>query len=353
MGLREKIEGLIHEQKISVGAHIALYPLSLLYGGISSLRANLYRNGVLKSYSLGCRVISVGNITVGGTGKTPVTIYLAEYLQRCGKRVVILSRGYKGTNKGTAVVTDGEKILLSPLEAGDEPYLMALRLKGVPVIVGADRVESGRFAIEKFSPDFIILDDGFQHIRLKRDFNIVLIDGAQGFGNQFLLPRGILREPLGGLMRADMLMVKGSNLQSSAREIVNKYKLPIVGFSYKPERLYERQGHQRPAAFLKGKKVCAFAGVANPESFFKSIESLGAKILERISFPDHHAYTEADFSKIKNLSADADMVLTTEKDIVKLKSLTDLPLYALAIDVDISDRGLFKNLLTPVIKGAR
>ncbi|MBI5810633.1 MAG: tetraacyldisaccharide 4'-kinase, partial [Deltaproteobacteria bacterium] len=191
-GIRIAIDRWMRDEHTGLAPHIALYLLSILYGASVRMRASLFAIGLIKTKRLPCRVVSIGNLTVGGSGKTPMVMHMADILQKKGRRVVILCRGYKGSAKGVNAVSDGRTVLLGYKEAGDEPYLLARRLKGVPVVVGRDRYKSGLYAIEAFSPDVILLDDGFQHIRLARDVNILLVDSKEGFGNGHLLPRGLL-----------------------------------------------------------------------------------------------------------------------------------------------------------------
>ena len=355
--LREKIALWMRDEAIGPIPHLLLLILSLFYGAAVRVRLFLYSVRILWRKKLPCAVVSIGNITVGGTGKTPVVIYLADYFLSAGKKVVILSRGYGGlaSKKEPVVVSDGVKILLGPAEAGDEPYLMAGRLKGVPVVISPDRVKGGRLAVERFSPDVILLDDGYQHIRLKRDVNILLVDSIEGFGNGFLLPRGILREPLGGLKRADAAMVKGGNLRRQDRELLKEYDIPVLSFEYRPSSVIEaRLGAEVEVEMLKGKRVLAIAGVANPNPFFKSLEKLGAHVADTLAYPDHHAYTAGDIDDIAKAAKGADIVLTTEKDAVKLKSLSGarLPLYALRIDVEIKNTDGLNRLFTRFVRKA-
>lgn len=331
-----------------------LYITSILYGIGVRLRLFLYYIGIFKTKRLNCKVISIGNITVGGSGKTPMAIFLAEKLREKGKKVVILSRGYKGKIKDIGVVSDGKNILLDPNDAGDEPYLMALKLKGVPVIVGRDKYKAGMCAIKKFKPDAIILDDGFQHIRLYRDVDIVLIDLRKGFGNGCLFPLGMLREPLNGLKRASMILVKESGVRSRKSEkkinaaLIEQAKdCPTISFSYKAGAIVNpANGSRMPADVLKGKKVAALSGIADPKSFQNTLEGLGAKVAKEIAYPDHHHYTPDDLDDIVERIKGADMVITTEKDAVKLKrlSIESLPIYALEIDLGIEDRTMLKRV---------
>jgi tetraacyldisaccharide 4'-kinase len=194
-----------------------LYACSQAYELAARLRVKLYETGFLKQQNLQCKVVSIGNITVGGTGKTPVTLHVADLLRRMGYKVAVISRGYGGSaGKKAGIVSDGQEIKMTPEEAGDEPYMISLKLKGIPVIVGRDRVKAGRFAIGEFGSDIIVLDDGFQHLGLRRDLNIVLLDSANPFGNGYLLPRGVLREPLSHLGRADAFVLTRSDLNGTA-----------------------------------------------------------------------------------------------------------------------------------------
>ncbi|MBI3753918.1 MAG: tetraacyldisaccharide 4'-kinase [Deltaproteobacteria bacterium] len=340
-----------------------LYITSILYGIGVRLRLFLYRIGIFKIKRLNCKVISVGNMTLGGSGKTPVAIFLAEKFKENGKRVVIVSRGYQGRVKNTGIVSDGDNILLTPEDAGDEPYLMALKLKGVPVIVGRDRYKAGMHAIKKFKPDMIILDDGFQHIGLHREINILVVDSRRGFGNGYLFPLGMLREPLNGLKRASMILVKESGVRSlppqassggqkSEKKInvalIEQAKdCPTISFSYKAGAIVNpANGSRMPADVLKGKKVAALSGIADPKSFRNTLERLGAKVAKEIVYPDHHHYTPDDLDDIVERIKGADMVITTEKDAVKLKrlSIESLPIYALEIDLGIEDITMLKRI---------
>ncbi len=355
-GIARLIEKKMRSEKAGVFWHLLLYPLSLVYEIAVRFRALLYGAGVLNTSRLLCGVISVGNITVGGTGKTPLTLLIAEFLTKKDKRVVVLSRGYKRKGTGVALVSDADGVLLGPDEAGDEPYLLAKRLPGVPVVVGADRVECGRYATDLFKPDFVILDDGFQHLKLKRDLNIILVDGEEGFGNGYLLPRGILREPVEKIDRADAAFVKGKVLKQEANAELARHFIPALHFTYRPSYVYDlATGARKKVEFLRDKTVVAVAGLAKPESFFRTLDELGATLTKKLAFPDHHHYPESDLVLIREEAGKASMVVTTEKDGVKLKGLfAGLPVYCLAIDAvfEDKDRRDFENLFTPLLKGA-
>jgi tetraacyldisaccharide 4'-kinase len=334
------------EEKIGLFAHAFLYCLSIVYGAAVRLRLVLYNAGVLKTKKLPCKVVSVGNITAGGSGKTPMTMHIALTLKKMGLRVVILTRGYRRAGRGYAVVSDGERTFLGPEEAGDEPYLMAQRLSHIPVIVGKDRVKSGRRAVSNFSPDVIVLDDGFQHIRLFRDLNILLVDSRRGFGNSFLLPRGILREPVSALERADLVMVKvdGPPYEPPEGPFVRELKKPVMRFSYRTKGVLDINDNvEREPGYLSSKRVVALSGIAEPASFLETLEEAGAVIVNTLIYPDHHRYTPSDIERIVEEArlADADLVATTEKDAVKLgqyeKSFSGIMITALSIDVVTED----------------
>ena len=198
---------------------------SKIYGGGVKLRQKLYQKGLVKSKRLPCMVISVGNLSVGGTGKTPMTIYLANLIQDFGNKAVVISRGYKGrAEKAGGIVSDGKVLLMGPETAGDEPYMMAVKLKNVPVIVGKNRFEAGMLAVRTFKPEVLVLDDAFQHLKLERDLDLVLLDCQRPFGNGHMLPRGIMREPVSALSRADALILTRSDVVPDAKKVIHDLK---------------------------------------------------------------------------------------------------------------------------------
>ncbi|TFG93445.1 MAG: tetraacyldisaccharide 4'-kinase, partial [Syntrophobacterales bacterium] len=282
--------------------YLPLLLASHVYRGIVSLRNFFYDAGIFAAQKMGCKVISVGNITVGGTGKTPMVIMLAGMLKREGYRPAILSRGYGGKRErqGPAdVVSDGHDILMGPDEAGDESVLMAERVRGVPVIVGKERSLTGRVAVERFGADVLILDDGFQHRRLFRDINIVLLDSERPFGNGFMLPRGGLREPRRALRRADMVIITSTE-ETDDPPRGEIPQLPVFSSRRRPVDLVKGREHDIfQLAYLKEKRVCAFSGIAQPDGFRKILEPLCGEIASFVSFPDHHVYTEGDVEHIR------------------------------------------------------
>ncbi|HEY4706160.1 MAG TPA: tetraacyldisaccharide 4'-kinase [Thermodesulfobacteriota bacterium] len=351
MSFSRRIEALMRGEAEGLTGTL-LGALSVLYAAGVRSRLLSYKLGVLPSHSLPIKVVSVGNLTVGGTGKTPVAIFLARFFMNDGKRVALLSRGYKGGARGVAVVSDGGKILMEPGEAGDEPFLMARSLEGVPVVVCADRVKGGRFIIERFSPDVLILDDAFQHIRLRRDINILLVDSNEGFGNGRLLPRGILREPLSSIRRADFALIKGGQPQGRVWDALNEYSIPYIPFRYRPCGIFNiDSGEELPVEALRGARVISVCGIANPASFRQSLKELGAVVEAELDFPDHHAYSASDGRNIEHRAAGREMVITTEKDGVKLCGLVKSPpVFALRISIEVEER-LMHSALAPLLRG--
>jgi tetraacyldisaccharide 4'-kinase len=305
---------------------LPLYLFSIPYGWAVRARAFFYARGFLRTKRLPCPVISVGNITVGGTGKTPLVAALAKGLMERGVPTAVLSRGYRRSKGTGCVVSDGRSVRLSPEESGDEPYLMGRNLPGIPVLVGKSRFISGRKALQDFQIRGLILDDGYQHLSLHRDLNIVLIDSQAGLGNRSLLPRGSLREPPNCLRRAHLILLTKvehpedcHSLEALVRAI---HPSPGIFHSrYEPLDLIGLKGETEGIESLRGKRVFAFSGVARPESFAFLLRKLGAKIVREVFFEDHHAYTNEDLRWIEKEARGVDRVVTTEKDMVKLQTL--------------------------------
>jgi tetraacyldisaccharide 4'-kinase len=319
-----------------------LYLFSLPYGGVVRARALFYTLGLKKPKRLTCPVISVGNVTVGGTGKTPLVMALARGLMDRGIPVAILSRGYKGKKTSGPLVSDGQIVFLSPEESGDEPFLMAKSLKGIPVLVGKDRFVTGRMALQRFGVRGLLLDDGYQHLQLYRDLNILLIDSHIGFGDHHLLPRGILREPFSHLRRAHLFLLtkvehpeKCRPLEAKLREI--QPSSPIFHSHYEPSGLIGPEEEWEELHSLKGKKALVLSGIANPNYFSSLLKKCGMEIVKEAIFPDHHLYTAKDLASLEKQGKGADWFVTTEKDMVKLMRLNigHLPIRALRIEVRI------------------
>jgi tetraacyldisaccharide 4'-kinase len=337
---------------------LPLQALSSMYELGVRARLFLYGNGFLEGSRLPCKVISVGNITLGGTGKTPTVEYVARLLKEEGRDAVLLSRGYGGRIRGKyGVVSDGNRLLLSLREAGDEPYMLAQRLQGIPIIVGRRRDLSGRYACAHFHPHVAILDDGFQHLGIKRDVDILLVDSQIGFGNGYLFPRGPLREPLAQLSRADLFIMTKVENQSNCVELeqrIKSHKRDAIIFhsNYSPEYLTDlNRGKRLPLGYIKERSVASLSGIANPAYFRHLLELTGAKVEEEIIFPDHHVYSGRDIPIIQRAMDKAECILTTEKDAVKLSEVIgkDFPIVSLGIGLKITEGDHFKRLLLDLL----
>ncbi len=289
----------------------ALKPASHLYASLLWIRSLLYRHGLFPIIKLPLPVISIGNITTGGTGKTPLIEFLAKFLGERGKKVAIISRGYASFN-GT----------------NDESIEFNERLPEVPVLLGKDRLASARLAMEEFHPQCLLLDDGFQHWKLARDLDIVVIDSLEPFGNGNLLPAGLLREPLSSLRRAGLFVLSRTNLCTLEKlQAIKSYltdlnnTAPIIETVHQPLHLEDMSGNRVETSYLKGKKIFAFCGLGNPASFEKTLHLLGFNVVGLKSFPDHHRYTPLEEMELitEAKRQGTDFIITTCKDRVKLQ----------------------------------
>lgn len=321
-----------------------LAPLCLIYSAVLRLRAVLYLVGALKIRKLPCKVVSVGNLTAGGTGKTPFVIYIAGLLAEMGLKAAVVTRGYGGSAEGTImVVSDERRVLLGPSEAGDEAVLLARSLPGTPVVMGSDRYRAGLKTRDRFGPDVIILDDGYQHMVLHRDLNILLLDAAHPFGNGFTLPMGYLREPKSAVKRADIaVLTRVERAQGEPMVQGLQPNVPVIKAAYRPRSLHGVWDKaEMGLEGLSGKTVLAVSGIADPGSFTLILQKLNAKITGTIEYPDHYGYTPEDIVSIGAEAArmGAEMVVVTEKDAVKLSRLTPgpCPFLALGIEMDITE----------------
>ncbi|HEX3818284.1 MAG TPA: tetraacyldisaccharide 4'-kinase [Chthoniobacterales bacterium] len=335
-----------------------LWLLSIIYARVVQLRLFLYRKRIFRERALGCLVISIGNLTVGGTGKTPIVEKFARALQAGGRRVAILSRGYKSVAQPKKrswldrfrrkqpdpprVVSDGHSLLLDSRTAGDEPYMLAQNLQDVIVLVDKDRVKSGLYAIREMKADTLLLDDGLQYLHLKHRLDIVLIDRQAPFGNEFLLPRGTLRESPRNLRRASYIFITKSTGEPNDELIarIRSYNrtAEIIECAHQPLYLQEvYSGEQLPLGRLTNTYIGSFCGIAAPESFEDGLRKLGAKIELTKRFTDHHRYSEAELQSFINrcLRRDVDMIVTTEKDAVRFPRLTspEVPIYFLRVEI--------------------
>ncbi len=312
-------------------AAVLLQALALPYGAVAAIRASLYRHGWLPTRKLPCRVISVGNLTVGGTGKTPIVIFLTEWLLAQGKCVAVLSRGYRRTSRSSRVlVSDGRKLLAGPAEAGDEPYLIAQRCPKAIVAVGTDRYALGRWVLAQYPIDCVVLDDGFQHLSLHRDVNLLLVDATDARGLEAVVPAGRLREPLVAATRATALLLTRADRNVDPEPVLQRIRQaggPVedpVRISFKPEQLVNvANGNMEAPTRFADRTAIAFSGIANPASFHAALEGLGLKVVEAIVFPDHHAYTQADLEDLRRRARQSgvEILITTEKDAGKIAPL--------------------------------
>lgn len=307
------------------------WPASLLYGAAMRARAAAYRKGMLETVRLPVPVLCVGNLTVGGSGKTPGVIWVVEYLLKKGRRPAVVTRGYGARAAGgVRVVSDGKGSILPVEGAGDEPFLLAQRLPAVPVVAGADRAAAGRMAVENFGADVLVMDDGFQHLRLFRNLNLLCVDAKEvgplfRRGGAALLPAGRLREPMSSLWRADMVFLTRADLLpperlAAARKRMEECLLDVPVVTVHNAIVFREHATGKPVAeeALKGKRVLAVSGLARPESFEDSLRKRGMKVSVR-RFPDHHFFTPADREDVlaRARAEDAE-ILVTEKDAVRL-----------------------------------
>ncbi len=332
-----------------------LYAFSLVYEQLVNIKLLAYKIGLSSRQKLNCYVISLGNITVGGTGKTPTAQKLARDIRDMGYRVVILNRGYRAKWHGeVGIVSDGKQLHMDAAEAGDEAYMLAKHLPNVPVLIGAQRAVTGQYAIEHFGAEVAILDDGYQHWQLVRDMDILLVDAVNVFGNGHLLPRGTLRESMSHISRADVcLMTKVDQAAEGSceyiRETVHKYNddAQIVESIHQPrcfipiaDWYIDLAGEGVDVNHIKGKRVMAVSAIGNPASFERTLKDLGAIIIESLRYPDHHEYTMAEMQDVLQ-QADAqgaEAIVITEKDAVKIpvevaRASWSIPIYVICVEV--------------------
>lgn len=356
--IKKKIERVImSDDNHGNGCFLSLLSMaSKVYGGAAKLKRIFYEKSILKSKKLSCPVVSIGNITAGGTGKTPMAIYVANIVRDLGYKVAIISRGYKGkAEKNGGIVSDGKALLMTAEIAGDEPYMMAARLRDVPIIVGKNRFKAGRLAIRKFEPDILVLDDGFQHLKLQRDLDLVLLDYRKPFGNGHLLPRGVMREPASALSCAAAIILTRSDTMND-KEMKSLLKMP--GFYERKTPVY--RAYHKPIVYkiinqekniteairqngdcIKGRTVFAFSGLADNRNFRRTLKNLKCNMAGYLEFPDHYSYSDSD---LKDILAAArkhmpECLITTEKDYVRIahKIVWPIDLYVVGIEIEFRD----------------
>jgi len=355
-GYEQYFHELVEGKRLKPGDRLllaCLKVLSLFYAAILRMRSAAHAAGIFRTHTLPRPVISVGNLTAGGTGKTPVVAWLAAYLQAKGKRVAVLSRGYGGSARGAIrIVSDGETVFLSPEEGGDEPVLLARTVPGLMVVIGADRYKAGLHAIKELNPDMFILDDGFQHIRLHRDLNILLLDSRRPFGNGFTLPAGLLREPVSAAGRADVVV-------STRCAVGAEVEIPVSGKTHlKASHVLTglvplQGGESEPFSRLKGVRVMAFSGIADPSAFFDAVEKEGLPLVTTLAFPDHATYGEEEIAaicRLKDASRSAALI-TTGKDAVKLAPYGERlgPCFTAALQITFADPRPLERLIDKLL----
>jgi len=333
---------------------ILVFPFSLVFGIAVFLKNFFYNKKIIKPARISAKIISVGNISMGGTGKTPLVITLATIMKKAGYKTAVISRGYGGKSRSTICVSDGKNILSGPEESGDEPLLHARNLPGIPVIVDPDRIRAARYAEKHFHSEVIVLDDAFQHRRIERDIDIVTMNAANPWGNRMLLPSGPLREPLKNLNRGDICVITHtdkSNNPETIKSIIKKYSLnPIFLARHRPLSFYTLQHNKIPLHRLKNNPVLAFSGIAYPDVFRKTLLDIDCEVKKFLPYPDHHYYTAADKHAIwqQAVQNNVEAVVTTEKDIIRMDTWDkiNIPLYYLKIELNfISELNTFKQYL--------
>jgi len=355
--------------------------LAWVYRFVTQARLALYRRRYFRSYAMGCTVVSVGNLTVGGTGKTPVVEMLARMLQQRGRRVAILSRGYKSvpkpflvrlwqkvTKRGQGfkprIVSDGLALLLDSRLAGDEPFMLAKNLRDVVVLVHRDRVKSGYYAVSRFGSDTLILDDGYQYVRMGRNIEIALVDRTAPFGSGHLLPRGTLREIPSNLARATHIFLTKCDTDSDYSELITQLRrvnctAPVIECTHHAVALYNiHTAEVVPLEYLKGRKIGALCGIAVPESFHSALKARGATIVLKKDYTDHHRYSVREIEHFIHRCSrrEVDAILTTEKDAVRIPRIAtpEIPIYYMRVEIQVlrGHEQLEELVDTITVKGA-
>ena len=346
--------GADRDQPLGIRVLLAfLKAVSCIFGAVVAIRYFLYNAGIMRRYPLGIQVISIGNVTAGGTGKTPVTEIFARTLAAEGRKVAILSRGYRRKEAPwwqrvfmqvvtpPLVVSDGKHVLLDSAVGGDEPYMLASNLPGVAVVVDRNRVKAGRYAIKRLGCDTLILDDGFQYQKLKHSVEVVLVDSTNPFGNGHMLPRGVLREPARNLKRADIIfLTKCRGDVSAVKAEIRRYNdtAEIVECNHTPKSLKDVWSREEyPLSWLEGKTVCTLSGIASPKGFENSLRRLGAKVVWCERYADYHRYESSEILYALNRTADmgSDALVTTEKDAVRFPRFETVPVRCLYLRIAI------------------
>tara|TARA_Y100000746_G_scaffold111272_1_gene95232 strand:+ start:5294 stop:6331 length:1038 start_codon:yes stop_codon:yes gene_type:complete len=320
------------------------FPITLFYWGVIFWRNIFYNFSFFVSRKIPAKVISVGNITAGGTGKTPAVIYLSQLFQRKNYKVAVLSRGYGRKTAGTQLVTDGNNKVNDWRNFGDEPTLMSQKLNNTPIVVDQNRYRGAIYLIEKFNPDIIIMDDAFQHRSIERDLDLVLLNSQSGLSDYRLIPHGLLREPFNHIKRADAIIFTKTNLSEPDSKIVLKAKktnLPIFNSSITNNQFFNIDFENIK---LESKtRVIAVSGIADTKSFYKSLDKTNIELVSKISYVDHYEFKQSDIDQFKQELIDnsAEIIVTTEKDMIRLTNLnlSEINIYSLSIDFQLDEPG--------------
>ena len=336
-----------------------LLPLSRLYQRIIQIRNLGYDRHWFRQSSLSATVISIGNLSVGGTGKTPTTAFLANALLRQGRRVAIVARGYRRKGRGPCIVSDGREILANVHDAGDEPLLLAGNCPCAPIVVDSDKTHAAKIAAHEFDPEIVLVDDGFQHRSLRRDLDVVLTPASLFLEKHWLLPAGPLREPLASLKRADFILISGMSGLSASRQARIRQaceriaRARLMAIDFRPANLtHLHSGESIPLNRLRNAKAAMICGIAQPERFRRTLESLDCQICEELCFADHHRYDRQDAERLSRLAerSGVEYWVTTSKDAGKLREfarLQALPIYALEIEL-VAPRTFLPAILAAV-----
>ncbi len=342
---------------------VGLSLLSVGYRMALAVRERAYRSGLLSTGRLSCPVVSVGNITLGGSGKTPMVELVTLALRELGAVPAVISRGYGRNTRGAHVVADRDRVSLGPRAAGDEPVMLAERLPGIPVIVGENRLEAGRLAVEACGATAVVLDDGFQHRTLGKDLEIVVVNGRAPWGNQRLFPRGMLREPLSALRRSDLFVVTNPSSSADVESVERTVRrhnehAPVLTARYEVVEAREMgSGVRVTVGELSGRRLLAFAGLGSPGGFAATLTSAGVRLAGLVEYPDHYWFTQTDLGELETQATaiGAEGLMTSEKDWMRLRGLglPSFPVWVLAVRLTIeSDRDVLPQALGRTLAAA-
>lgn len=345
---------------------ILLMPLAFLWDSVHRIRRHFFYYGILKQTQFQVPIISIGNLSFGGTGKTPFTLWMSNYLDEIGMKVMILTRGYKGgLENSSGIIRSGRKLGFNPLEFGDEATLLARRLSTADIVVGKDRSANLDYYFEEINPDVVLLDDGHQHLQLSRNLNIVLFDVSMSLDKYKVAPLGYLREDFSALRDTDVIVfgkvnqVEEEELEALKQKIIPHVSKDVIfsSMNYKPTGFFDISYNKRyELNEIVGKNIIAVAGIASPHSFFELLHQLKANIIKTYTYPDHHFFSLEEMREILNMADKHDaLVITTEKDMVKMRRIVDdeRMLY-LEILIDfVSGEHEIKNILSSVFSSEK